>query len=218
MEYITYTSDDWNALAAAVTSGDAEPGDLLWMWDLSVGPLDGDGLSSQLSDNHHIAIYVGNYFEGSKLSGSQSSPWWQANPDKLTDRIWHSGAANTAPVQPGNAVTWTEGKAKSGPYAITLLKWKDATPLGRIHVSKTSGNTNITDGNKHYSLEGAIYSVYSDSACTNKLFDMPPTDAWGKTKSDLINFGNYWVMETKPSPGYALDTTKHPVTVSVSES
>ena len=56
MEYITYTSDDWNALAAAVTSGDAEPGDILWMWDLSVGPLDGDGLSSQLSNNHHIAI------------------------------------------------------------------------------------------------------------------------------------------------------------------
>jgi uncharacterized surface anchored protein len=86
------------------------------------------------------------------------------------------------------------------------------------NTTKERSSDYETKKHKHYSLAGAIYSVYSDAACTNKLFDLPPTDQWGNIKSDLINFGNYWVMETTPSSGYALDETKHPVTVSVPES
>ena len=88
--------------------------------------------------------------------------------------------------------------------------------LGSVELTKTSGSTKLTDGNGCYSLEGAVYRIYSDSACTS-LVDSMTTDADGHARADRVTSGDYWVKEISPSPGYALDGSAYPVTVSAGQ-
>lgn len=83
---------------------------------------------------------------------------------------------------------------------------------GELELQKSSNNPSMTDGNNCYSLEGAEYSVYSDSSC-NTSVGVLKTNASGKTNVLTLNAGDYWVKETKAPKGYALDTTVHQVTV-----
>lgn len=83
---------------------------------------------------------------------------------------------------------------------------------GYITVKKTSANSAITNNNGNYSLKGAIYTVYSDKNCTKKVGSIT-TDANGNGRlNDLELNTNYWVKETKASPGYNLDKTVYQVT------
>ncbi|MCD7873368.1 MAG: VaFE repeat-containing surface-anchored protein, partial [Clostridiales bacterium] len=79
---------------------------------------------------------------------------------------------------------------------------------GYIEITKTSSDTDATDGNSNYSLEGAVYGVYSDSACTDKVTSIT-IGSDGTGKSDLINKGTYYLKETsRPSDGsYTLSST-----------
>ena len=80
-----------------------------------------------------------------------------------------------------------------------------------IHLTKTSTNSGITNGNECYSLAGAVYGVYSDAGCT-QLVTTITTDASGKGTSETISQGDYWLKEITPSPGYQLDGEVYPVT------
>lgn len=77
--------------------------------------------------------------------------------------------------------------------------------LGYLDLVKKSSSPGITDGNRCYSLAGAEYSVYGDSACTGPIAAKLTTDADGYAKSAAIPAGRYWVRETKAAPGYELD-------------
>ncbi len=70
----------------------------------------------------------------------------------------------------------------------------------------------MTDGNNCYSLEGAEYTVYSDSTCKTSV-GVLKTNASGKTNVLTLNAGDYWLKETKAPKGFALDKTIHQVTV-----
>lgn len=90
------------------------------------------------------------------------------------------------------------------------------TPYGAVELTKLSSNPSVTNGNDCYSVEGAVYGVYSDSGCT-KLVKPMTTDANGYAKADELEVGKYWVKEVTPSKGMALDETIYPVTVKSDE-
>ena len=88
--------------------------------------------------------------------------------------------------------------------------------LGAVELTKTSGSVKLTDYNGCYSLASAVYGVYSDSGCSDLAASMT-TDADGYAYAGHLKSGDYWVREIEPSPGYALDESSYPVTVSAGE-
>lgn len=89
-------------------------------------------------------------------------------------------------------------------------------PNGNLEIQKTSANTEITDGNDCYSLEGAEYGVYSDRATTS-LVGKLITDKTGKSNSLSVKAGTYYVKELLAPKGYALDSKVHTVTVTAGQ-
>ena len=92
-------------------------------------------------------------------------------------------------------------------------------PTGTVTITKSSANTAITNGNPCYSLAGAQYGIYTNSACTALAKDASgnnavlTTTASGASNTITINAGNYWIKEIKPSPGYGLAAGTYPITV-----
>lgn len=78
-------------------------------------------------------------------------------------------------------------------------------PKGKAQLKKTSSNT-ATEGNGNYSLEGAKYGVYKESACTTKVGTFE-TDSSGKSNILTLEPKTYYVKETTAPKGYALSTT-----------
>ena len=89
------------------------------------------------------------------------------------------------------------------------------TPVGTISLTKTSADTSVTAGNSAYSLEGAVYGIYSDSSCSTKVGEMI-TDASGKATSKELTLGTYYVKEISASKGYALNGTVYTVSLTSS--
>ena len=81
---------------------------------------------------------------------------------------------------------------------------------GWVEINKSSANTDITDANGCYSLEGAEYAVYNSD---NQAVDKLTTDANGYAKSKLLPSGTYTVKELKAPNGYALDEDSHGIEI-----
>ena len=81
---------------------------------------------------------------------------------------------------------------------------------GWIEINKSSANTDITDNNDCYSIEGAEYAVYDKSGnAVSKL----TTDKNGYAKTGLLPSGSYTIKELKAPKGYAIDAEAHPAEV-----
>ena len=97
--------------------------------------------------------------------------------------------------------------------------------LPTIVLRKVSANPDYTEHNQIYSLAGAEYQVYTDSACTlkadaiivesgkstGKTNALLTTTADGSTNVLNLAKGIYYIKEVTASPGYDLDTTIHRV-------
>lgn len=81
---------------------------------------------------------------------------------------------------------------------------------GRIEIQKASANTDITDDNDCYSLDGAEFVIYNDK---NQAVDRITTNGDGYVKSDILPAGRYTIAETKAPQGYALSDVNWTVTV-----
>ena len=96
---------------------------------------------------------------------------------------------------------------------------KAEIPTGTVTITKSSANTTVTNGNSCYSLAGAKYGIYTDSACTTLAKDASGNDAIltttanGSSNTLTINVGTYYIKEISPSPGYGLAAGTYPVTV-----
>ncbi|MBQ6522791.1 MAG: hypothetical protein IJI15_08215, partial [Atopobiaceae bacterium] len=91
---------------------------------------------------------------------------------------------------------------------------------GFVVLNKRSGSTSVTSGNPNYSLAGAVYGVYTDGACNTIARDTSgnavylTTDANGNTQSSgKLRLGTYYMKEISASPGYMLDSTVYPVSL-----
>lgn len=96
--------------------------------------------------------------------------------------------------------------AEGGSSSVTVTNTPVVTK-GTLTVIKNS--TDATYALEH-PVNGAVFTVYSNAACTTSVTTMTISDGKASTKLDP---GNYWVKETKAPTGYNLDTATYPVTV-----
>ena len=92
----------------------------------------------------------------------------------------------------------------------------EAPKTFKIKLTKSSALRNVTDDNACYSLQGAEYTVYSDSALTTSVGKIV-TDANGKGSLSGLRLGTYYVKETKASTGYELDPKTYTVSCETSD-
>lgn len=85
-------------------------------------------------------------------------------------------------------------------------------PYGKIDLVKVTADEEKCEGNPLYSVEGAVYTVYSNSGLT-KVKGSITTNKDGYGILEELEPGSYWVKETKQAPGHALDSTVYPVEV-----
>ena len=111
-------------------------------------------------------------------------------------------------ISDGNSANQTHGSWTQ--ESVDTLKYSvDWLDFGWIDLVKKSANEDITNNNGCYSLEGAVYGIYSGSTKVDTL----TTDKDGYAKSSILPVGNYTVKEITASKGYDLDETSHNVTV-----
>lgn len=92
------------------------------------------------------------------------------------------------------------------------IVWVQESPKGQLQLLKKSSNPEISDNNACYSLEGAVYTIYSDPACTTVAGTLT-TNAAGETAPVTLKPGTYYVKETKAPKGYGLDSMTYTCTV-----
>ncbi|MBQ6546338.1 MAG: VaFE repeat-containing surface-anchored protein, partial [Lachnospiraceae bacterium] len=124
----------------------------------------------------------------------------------------------------------SSGHTGSGQFVVDVseivylrARVKAAMPTGTVTVRKSSADPAMTDGNASYSLAGAKYGLYTDSACTEPARDADGNDAVLTTGADgssdtlTLNAGTYYIKEISPSPGYGLAGGVYPVTLAYNE-
>lgn len=135
----------------------------------------------------------------------------------------NSGTSNTVELDPGtyyikevNGSDGTGYTTSSTIYTITITAGqygKNLTPSGgikntpktvTIDLYKTPSNPICVENNENYSLEGAVYGIYTNSACT-ALKTKATTNEDGEFSVTGLPLGQYWVKEITASPGYNVD-------------
>ena len=91
------------------------------------------------------------------------------------------------------------------------LDW-NYCPTGKTKLKKISSNSAITDHNNAYTLEGAVYGIYKDEKCTNKVTELTTgVDGWSQEIE--LRTGEYFVKEIKQSKGYKIDENVYPLRI-----
>ena len=81
---------------------------------------------------------------------------------------------------------------------------------GGLSIQKKSSKPDITSNNEYYSLQGAVYGIYSDESCTKQIMTMETDqNGYAVTTDDALEDGSYYVKEQTPSKGYMLDTNTY---------
>ena len=132
------------------------------------------------------------------------------------------GTSNTLTLEAGTYYV-KETKAPKGfkldttVHTVTLtdnenrtLTIEDEPIPARIDLVKVSANPDLVEDNANYSLQGAVYGIYTNSGCTD-LVERMTTDASGKTSSSELPLGTYYVKEITASQGYDVDQTVYTV-------
>lgn len=88
--------------------------------------------------------------------------------------------------------------------------------VATLSLRKSSSNTDITNGNRCYSLANAKYGVYSNAACTSQVSTFT-TNANGTSNSINLEPGTYYVKEISAPDGYYIDNTVKTVSLSSGE-
>lgn len=102
------------------------------------------------------------------------------------------------------------------PNAAQDIIWIEEVKEGYAKLTKASMNPDITNGNSCYSLAGAEFTVYTDSAATHSVGKLT-TNASGETNTLTLEAGTYYYKETKAPKGYGLDNAIKSFTVKPEE-
>ncbi len=84
---------------------------------------------------------------------------------------------------------------------------------GSLTLVKNGDHNQITAENALYSLEGATYTVYSDSKLTNQVGTLTTKSDGTTAAIENLTPGTYYVKESKAPLGYSLDESIHMVEV-----
>lgn len=103
-----------------------------------------------------------------------------------------------------------------GKTYASYVVFRGVEEKGFAKLVKASANPQITDGNQCYSLNGAVYGVFSDAACTQQMGTLT-TDADGNSGALELKRGTYYVKELTAPKGYRLDSSVYTVEVAVKE-
>jgi hypothetical protein len=93
-------------------------------------------------------------------------------------------------------------------YGTIAIAWSFVK--GTINLEKSSAAPEITNGNPCYSLEGAVYGVYSSYSAAQSngsRVGTITTNAQGQGSIGNLELGTYYVKEITAPPGYFLDPT-----------
>lgn len=158
-----------------------------------------------------ISVKVGNYYyytDKSSKSLSLSSGTYLIAEKAAPSHYGLNSSTEKFTVKAGSTTSLTAStnsilsdKLLAGSVQIT--KSVD-TPLGTIILQKSSSNPSVTDGNDCYSLEGAVYGIYLDESCTNKIGEMT-TDANGYASYSGLELKVYYAKEITAPKGYEIN-------------
>ena len=107
---------------------------------------------------------------------------------------------------------------QSGAGAASVSVYRVFKDEGYAKLKKTTkSNKHLTDlCPEQYSLAGATYGVYSDSACTSAVSSFV-TDESGNSNTIKLTEARYYAKETKAPKGYKLDKTVYTLDVKAGE-
>lgn len=178
---------------------------------------DGSKYTATVTDSHSVAAYYTYTCNGITFT---------KNGNKLTistTKEYPSGvvATGSRTIGDDSNLAWWKctdssiqliatplGKTKT---VRSYLKVQTVTPSYYIYLKKSSADTSMTNGDNRYSLEGAVYTIYSGNTAVATI----ATDAsgYGYTNVALQN-GRYSIKETTSPKNYYKDETTHWVTIS----
>ena len=123
--------------------------------------------------------------------------------------------ANARPLPPcgflmvfyGNAGEWLVSDTGSNQRRQRFVTW-NYTPAGHLEIIKVSSNPTMSENNPLYSLEGAVFNVFSG----NTLLGTITTNAEGRGRLDNIDsrLTGLFLVEVEPPRGFALNPTQIP--------
>lgn len=124
----------------------------------------------------------------------EENSWWEGNVYHACFIFWVNG-------------TWVDDEFDQATAGMTYV-YADWVDEGKLALGKDSSAPEITDGNNMYSLAGAEYGIYrtqADADARANAVQTLVTDSEGKAVSGSLPSGQYYIRETKPSEGFALD-------------
>ena len=105
---------------------------------------------------------------------------------------------------------------EDGDYQPVLYGGAVPIEKGHIEIQKSSADVSAIDGNNNYSLEGAVYGIYTSNedadAGTNQISSIT-VGRDGRGVSEDLSFATYYVKEITAPKGYTLDSTVYAVTI-----
>lgn len=229
---LAWVQSNWNYLSCSgeIFQGDGQP---LSRWSCQYNPT-GSGYIVKTSSNTSLTSGNSNYnLTGATYNIYKTKSDAQNNKNAISGKQFkiasNSGTSNTVELDPGTyyikEVSGSDGTGyttSSTIYTITITAGqygKNLTPSGgikntpktaQIDLYKTPSNPVCVENNENYSLEGAVYGIYTNSSCTS-LKTKATTNADGEFSVTNLPLGQYWVKEISPSPGYLVDTNVYAV-------
>ncbi len=176
----------------------------------------------KVSTNTEISAGNSNYTLAGAVYGVYSDSACSNMVGELTTKA--DGTSNTLTVPAGTyyakELTAPKGFAlNSDVLSVTVavgktgtFNAKDDPQSGSMKLTKSSDKPNVTSDIKAYALSGAVYTVYSDNACTKQIAVLT-VGKNGVSNTAELPVGTYYVKETTAPKGYTVDSAKHTVKV-----
>jgi LPXTG-motif cell wall-anchored protein len=159
---------------------------------------------------------LGNYdfsIDGFTVSKSGNSMTISTKSANTTATLGTFKSSTGAVETTSSCVFWLTGNSGDQEF---ISEQPQADPISAYIKVKTEatgyGELTKTDASTGAKLKGAVYGIYSDSACKNKV-DTMTTDANGYAKSGALTAGTYYVKEITAPEGYVVSDKVHTLTV-----
>lgn len=199
---------------------------------LIAGACDGSGIrlkSSNYGDTVDVNVAAGSTSEAAaRLTGYISANFTDEGVDLKANA---NGLIFTTDYVPSDNVSKsTDDSENSSDGTVVTVADSASDPAevssteseltSGLFVTKTSGSTSITEGNRCYTLAGAEYGVYNTNADaeagTNAITTLI-TDEDGSTDTVELEAGTYYIHEIQTPAGFMSDDTVYTVAITAGE-